>query len=225
MQSLNAWLDLRVKSREQLTAHVVKLELTSPTSAELPPFKAGSYIDIQIPGGMLRPYSLCNGPQDRQRYVIAVRRESRSRGASAFLHDQVKVEDTLRVRHPSAEFFLDGAAPYSALFGGGVGVTPLLSMATDLWHRGAAFELHLSARSKQSAPFADTLLQSPFRSRVQCHWSERQDGRIRFEHCFERLSSLSHIYLCGPDKYMSDAIGAAIRCGHSPERVHQEHFG
>jgi vanillate O-demethylase ferredoxin subunit len=222
---MDAWLDLRVKSREQLTANVVKLELVAPKSSELPIFKAGSYIDIQIPGGMLRPYSLCNGPQDKVRYVIAVRREIHSKGASAYLHDTVKAGDMLRVRHPLNEFSLDSAAPYSVLLGGGVGIAPLLSMAEDLWHRGAAFEVHLSARNQLNAPFGEQLLQSPFKSRVQFHWSELQDGRLSFERCFKRLSSLSHIYLCGPAPYMTGAISTALKCGVSQERIHSENFG
>jgi ferredoxin-NADP reductase len=221
---MDAWLDLKVKHREQLIANVVKLELVCPMSAELPSFKAGSYIDIQIPSGILRPYSLCNGPQDRRRYVIAVRRESHSKGASAYLHDTVKTGDMLRVRYPLNEFSLDSAAPYSVLLGGGVGIAPLLSMAEDLWFRGAAFELHLSARNLHGAPFGEQLLQSPFKSRVQFHWSERPDGRMNFERCFKLLSSLSHIYVCGPTTYISAAVSAAVKHGHSQQRIHLEHF-
>jgi vanillate monooxygenase ferredoxin subunit len=221
---MDAWLDLRVKRREQLTANVVKLELACPMSEELPSFKAGSYLDIRIPDGILRPYSLCNGPQDRRRYVIAVRRESHSKGASAYLHDAVNTGDMLRVRHPLNEFSLDSAAPYSVLLGGGVGIAPLLSMAEDLWHRGAAFEVHLSARNLQGAPFGEQLLQSPFRSRVQFHWSERKDGRINFESCFKQLSPLSHVYVCGPTTYISAAVSAAVKCGRSQESVHLENF-
>lgn len=222
---MDAWLDLKVKRREQLTANVVKLELVCPISGELPSFKAGSYIDIQIPDGILRPYSLCNGPQDRRRYVIAVRRENHSKGASSYLHDTVKTGDMLRVRHPLNEFALVSSAPYSVLLGGGVGIAPLLSMAEDLWNRGAAFELHMSARNLQGAPFGEHLQQSPFRNRVQFHWSELQDGLLSFERCFKRLSSLSHIYLCGPAPFMTGAISTALQCGVSQERIHSENFG
>jgi vanillate O-demethylase ferredoxin subunit len=221
---MDNWLDLKVQARVQLTADVVMLELVSPTSHALPAFQAGSYIDIQIPGGLLRPYSLCNAPQEMHRYVVAVRKEKTSRGASIYLHDRVKVRDTLRVRHPLNEFPLHTAAVYSALLGGGVGVAPLISMAADLWHRGAPFELHFSARNQLCAPFADFLAQQPYRDRIQFHWSEDAGGRIHFERCFTRLSALSHVYVCGPKPYTQDAIGAAQRLGVASERIHFETF-
>lgn len=222
---MDAWIDLKVVRREQLTADVVMLELQSTPAQDLPPFQAGAYIDVQIPGGILRPYSLCNPPQERHRYVIAVRRGKQSRGASIYLHDRVRADDVLRVRHPLNEFPLHPSATYSALFGGGVGIAPLLSMAADLWHRGAGFEVHLSARNLQEAPFASHLEQQPFRGRVHFHWSEDSSGRIDFARCFSHLSPLSHLYLCGPSRYMQDAIGVAQHLGVAHERVHFESFG
>lgn len=221
---MEAWLDLKVKKREQLTADVAMLELESATAHVLPAFQAGAYIDIQIPGGLLRPYSLCNAPQERHRYVIAVRKEQPSRGASAYLHDRVRVGHALRVRHPLNEFPLHPSATYSALFGGGVGIAPLLSMAAELWHRGGGFELHLSARNLQQAPFSSYLQQQPYRGRVHFHWSEESCGRIDFARCFSRLSMLSHIYLCGPGRYMQEAIAAAQRLGIGSDRLHFESF-
>lgn len=221
---MDTWLDVKVMKREQLTADVVMLELESTTAQDLPAFQAGAYIDIQIPGGLLRPYSLCNPPQEHHRYVIAVRKERPSRGASVYLHDRVRVGDVLRVRHPLNEFPLHPSATYSALFGGGVGIAPLLSMAAELWHRGAGFELHLSARNLHQAPFVSYLQQQPYRGRLHFHWSEDVGGRIDFARCFSRLSPLSHIYLCGPSGFMQNAIGVAHQTGVSNERLHFESF-
>jgi len=222
---MDAWLDLKVKKREQLTTDVLMLEMESATGHALPAFQAGAYIDVQIPGGLLRPYSLCNAPQERHRYVIAVRKERSSRGASKYLHDRVKAGDVLRVRHPLNEFPLNPSATHSALFGGGVGIAPLLSMAAELWHRGAGFELHLSARNFQQAPFGSYLQNQPYRGRVHFHLSEDSGGRIDFARCFSQLSMLSHIYLCGPGPYMQDGIVAARQLGVANERLHFESFG
>lgn len=221
---MDDWIDLRVKRREQLTVDVVMLELESATAQALPAFEAGAYIDIRLPGGLLRPYSLCNAPQDRQRYVLAVRKERPSRGASAYLHDRLKVGDALRVRHPRNEFPLHPSATYSALFGGGVGIAPLLSMAANQWHRGAGFEVHLSARNLQQAPFGNYLQMQPYRGRVHFHWSEDASGRIDFRQRFSRLSPLSHIYLCGPERYMQDAMAAAQMLCIGSDRLHFERF-
>jgi vanillate O-demethylase ferredoxin subunit len=221
---MDDWVDLRVKSKSRLTADVVMLELISITNQALPRFEAGAYIDIQIPGGILRPYSICNAPHETHRYVIAVRRESPSRGASQYLHDQLKEGDLLSVRHPRNEFALNPAATYSALYGGGVGIAPLICMAEELWRRGSAFDLHLSARNYQDAPFAEHLMQVPYKDRVHFHWSENPNGRVEFESCFNKLSPLSHVYLCGPSGYMNSAVGVAIKTGFSQKRLHLESF-
>jgi vanillate O-demethylase ferredoxin subunit len=223
-KAVDEWLNLNVKNREQLTNDVVKLELESITTHALPAFQAGAYIDIQIPGGQLRPYSLCNAPQERHRYVIAVRKEKTSRGASVYLHDRVKVGDVLRVRHPLNEFPMHPSATYSALFGGGVGIAPLLSMAAELWHRGAGFELHLSARNLNQAPFGSFLQQQPYRAGVHFHWSEQAGGRLDFGYHLSRLSPLSHIYICGPKPYLQDAISIAQIYGIARDRLHFESF-
>jgi len=221
---MEAWIDLHVKAREQLTPDVVMLELTAPDEQELPTFEAGAYIDIQIPGGMLRPYSLCSAPHDRQRYAIAVRKQTPSRGASAYLHDAARVGDRLRVRHPLNEFPLQPAASHTVLLGGGVGIAPLLSMASALWQRGASFEVHLCARNAQDAPFFTYLQGCAYRSKVHFHWSEEQGGRIDFDQVMGVLSALSHIYLCGPRGYMDAAFRSALSAGCAPERIHFEHF-
>jgi vanillate O-demethylase ferredoxin subunit len=136
----------------------------------------------------------------------------------------VKVGGVLRVRNPLNEFPLHPSATYSALFGGGVGIAPLLSMAAELWRRGAGFEVHLSGRNLQQTPFASYLKNQPYRSRVHFHWSEDAGGRIEFGQCFSRLSPLSHIYVCGPKPYLQDAIAAAQLQNFITDRLHFENF-
>jgi vanillate O-demethylase ferredoxin subunit len=218
------WIDLAVERRTQIAPGVALFKLVGLTKQPLPAFTAGAYIDVQIPGGMLRPYSLCNAPHDTSQYCIAVRKECSSRGASAYLHDKLRAGDYLRVRHPQNEFPLNPVASYSALFAGGIGVAPLISMAESLWHRGAAFELHLSARNAQQAPFASYLQASPYRHQVGLHWSERCDGRVGFDACIRQLPPLAHIYLCGPAGFMEAAIASAVRLGWPIERLHFERF-
>jgi vanillate O-demethylase ferredoxin subunit len=222
--SMNAWIDLKVKSLEKLTPDVLMIELVSPSGDNLPRFEAGSYIDIQLPVGLLRPYSLCNAPHQAHGYVIAVRRESNSRGASTFLHERLRPGDVLTVRHPINTFALHPSSTHSVLFGGGVGAAPLVSMAADLWRRVASFELHLSARNEEHAPFLDYLKQAPYRSRVHLHLSEGDSGRLDFENIFERVPPLSHFYLCGPARYMNAGISAALKAGVSNSRLHFESF-
>jgi vanillate O-demethylase ferredoxin subunit len=226
---MHSWIDLRVARKWSVAADVVAFELVADPAAtpELPPFEAGAYVDVQIQDGqdgLLRSYSLCNAPAETHRYVIAVKRERLSRGASNWLHDKVQAGDTLRVRHPRNEFPLNRSAVYSALFAGGIGITPLLGMAEDLWRRGAGFELHYSARNARHAAFANDLVHAPYRHQVHVHWSENQPGRIDFGRCLGGLPSLSHIYVCGPSPFLASALNVAGKLSWPHDRLHFERF-
>ena len=218
------WTELRVARKWPVAVDIVALELVSKTGAELPPFEPGAYIDVQIPGGLLRPYSLCNAPHQPNHYRIAVQRERDSRGASKWLHDRLQPGDALQVRRPLNDFPLDRSAVYSVLLAGGIGVTPLLSMAEDLWHRGAAFELHVCAKNAAQTPFFTELGQAAYRHRIHFHWSEDPAGRIGFQTCLSRLPSLTHAYVCGPSQFISSALGTALKLGWAHERLHFENF-
>ncbi|MEY2954194.1 MAG: hypothetical protein RLZZ401_2281, partial [Pseudomonadota bacterium] len=157
---MDAWLDLRIAAKWLAAPDVVVLDLVTPERTALPRFEAGAYIDVQIPAspcgttaGLVRPYSLCNAPHESQIYRIAVQRGRHSRGASAYLHGHTQVGGLLRVQHPRNEFPLCRSAVYTCLLAGGIGVAPLLAMAEDAWHRGAAFALHYSARTARLAAF------------------------------------------------------------------------
>src|SRR5690606_10251293 len=108
---------------------------------ELPNASAGSHIDVELPSGLRRPYSLCGDPADRTRWRIAVLRDHRSRGGSTGMHETVQVGMPLRVSLPKNGFPLV-EAPYSLLIAGGIGITPMLAMAYELYARGSHFELH-----------------------------------------------------------------------------------
>jgi vanillate O-demethylase ferredoxin subunit len=124
------------------------LTLEDPDGWELPPARAGSHIDISLPGGLLRTYSLCNGPWRQTRYEIAVKREAAGRGGSALLHDAVAVGDVLGVSLPRGGLSLP-AATRQIFVAGGIGVTPFLSAADELRHRGDGnFVLHMIARGR-----------------------------------------------------------------------------
>ncbi len=221
---VHSWLDVIVSQRIALCDDIVELELLSPVGDDLPVFDPGAYINIQIPGGILRPYSLCSSARERQRYRIAIRRERHSRGASAYLCDVVKVGQRLTISSPMNEFPLNRSSVYSVLLGAGVGLTPLLSMADDLWSRGAGFELHYSEKSAIEAPFFNHLQKSKFKDRLKFHWSKNPKGRINFEHCLTVVPRLSDLYFCGPKSYIDSGITSACLLGWSMDLIHWENF-
>jgi vanillate O-demethylase ferredoxin subunit len=221
---IHTWLDVIVSQRLVLCDELVELELVSPVGDELPVFEPGAYIDIQIHGGILRPYSLCSSARERHRYRIAIRRERESRGASAYLCDVVKVGQRLRIGSPKCEFRLNRSSVYSVLLGAGVGLTPLLSMADDLWSRGAGFELHYSDKSATEAPFLNHLQKSKFKDRLKFYWSSNPKGRINFEHCLAAVPRFSDLYFCGPKSFMDSGITSACILGWSLNQIHFEIF-
>jgi vanillate O-demethylase ferredoxin subunit len=121
--------------------------LADPDHWELPPFRPGAHIDLHLPGGVVRTYSLCNDPADNKRYLVAVKRERTGRGGSILLHDAVKAGDTIGVSLPRGGLGLDEDVPRFIFVAGGIGVTPFLSAAAFLKRTGRAnFKLHLMVR-------------------------------------------------------------------------------
>ncbi|MGV9301554.1 FAD-binding oxidoreductase, partial [Amycolatopsis sp. NPDC003676] len=101
-------IPVTVAGIEPVAVDVTSLTLTSPTGAPLPPWRPGSHLDIVLPSGKQRQYSLCGDPADRRRYRIAVRRIPDGEGGSIEVHDQLAVGDALRIRGPRNAFdFID----------------------------------------------------------------------------------------------------------------------
>ena len=111
----------------------------------LPAFSAGSHIDVHLPNGLTRQYSLCNDPSEGHRYLIGVLRDAASRGGSKAMHEQVEEGNVLHISAPKNHFPLAHEATHSVLVAGGIGVTPILCMAERLAVTGASFEMHAFA--------------------------------------------------------------------------------
>lgn len=146
------WISARVVSRSMVTEDVVCLHL-EPLDARIAGMTAGSHIDVELAPGLVRQYSLLNGPAERERLEIAVKREAASRA----VHERVSLGDVLKIRGPRNAFALDAETPYSLLVAAGIGITPLLSMARHLSADGRPFKLHHFARSRALAPFRPLL--------------------------------------------------------------------
>ncbi|MDE1946990.1 MAG: oxidoreductase [Burkholderiales bacterium] len=218
-------LDVLVKARRNEALDICSFELVDGAGAALPAFTAGSHLDVHLPNGLTRQYSLCNDPAENHRYLIAVLREPASRGGSQAMHDAVQVGTRLRISAPKNHFELAGAAEHSLLLAGGIGVTPILAMARRLARTGASFEMHYSVRSRERAAFADEIAASAFTQNVSLHLD---DGAPEQKLDLERLLAASvagrHLYVCGPKGFMDAVLGTARRCGWPEERLHWEFF-
>lgn len=210
----------------RLEAHnVVSLELVREDGAALPAFEAGAHVDVHLPSGLIRQYSLCNHPNEHHRYRIAVLNDSASRGGSRAVHEELRVGQLISISAPRNLFALDTSARRSLLFAGGIGITPILSMAHRLAHQGQDFELHYCAKAYEKAAFAQELKALPFAERVHFHFGTGAQSRpLDTQALFAGESRDSHVYVCGPSGFMESVLGAARANGWPESHLHREHF-
>lgn len=204
---------------------ICSFELCAADGSPLPAFEAGAHIDIHIANGLIRQYSLCNDSRERHRYVISVLKDPASRGGSSAMHEQISQGQTLSISAPRNLFALDNSAQRHLLFGGGIGITPMLAMAHELHQQGADFELHYSFRCRERAAFLQLLGQAPFASRVHLHDdSGSPEQKLAAAALLAAPDRTSHLYVCGPAGFMSFILDTAQAAGWPEDQVHREFF-
>ena len=212
---------LRIRDEAQ---DVRSFELERADGAPLPPFAAGSHIDVHIAPGLVRQYSLCNDPAEAGRYQIAVKREPASRGGSQAMHERVREGDVLTIGGPRNNFALSPGAKHHLLIAGGIGITPLLSMARQLLPSGAEFSLVYFSRSIAHTAFHELLSAPEFRGRVSFHYAlEPEQVRAYLRKMLWTRPPDGHLYLCGPRAFM-DLVETTAAPTWPPEAVHLEYF-
>jgi ferredoxin-NADP reductase len=203
------------------TARITRFELSCSDLWELPAFTAGSHIDVVLPDGNTRQYSLCGDPTDRYRYQIAVLREDNGRGGSLAMHRTIRPGATLYVSVPRNLFGLSASATRHIFVAGGVGITPFISMMADLERRGGLYELHYCTRSREDIAFLTML--SPRASRGTVHFYHHETGPLVLDSLLASRREGDHAYCCGPERLLNDFIAAT---GSWPsDTVHYERFG
>jgi vanillate O-demethylase ferredoxin subunit len=211
--------------RKRLEAEgICSFELARADGGALPAFSAGSHIDVQLPGGITRQYSLCNDSSASNIYRIAVLRDLKSRGGSQAMHDQVNEGDELTISEPRNHFALVHAVR-TILFAGGIGITPLLSMAQRLAAVGADFELHYCTRSKAKTAFVDEIAASAFAKHVHFHFDDGPpEQKLQLAHLLTQVEPQTHLYVCGPAGFIQFVTDWAKGCGWPSGQVHIEFF-
>jgi ferredoxin-NADP reductase len=216
-------LEVRVKQVRYEGKGIHSYELRSPTGEQLPPFEAGSHIDIHLKNGVIRQYSLCNSPAERHRYVIAVLKDEAGRGGSRAMHDDVAAGNIVTISRPRNHFALDGNAKKVILIAGGIGVTPLKAMAHELDTHHVEFEMHYCARNREAVAFSDEFSAMECDGRLHYHFDDgAQRNQLDIAKLLAQPAPGTHVYYCGPAGFMKACADAA---GHWPKgTVHFEHF-
>ena len=217
-------LELTILKKNAETREISSFELGLKDGSDLPTFEAGAHIDVQVNNLITRQYSLHNDPADRTKYKIAVLKDPNSRGGSIAVHETFNAGDTIRVSEPRNLFPLNTECKRALLFAGGIGITPLLSMAYVLDRQGRDFELHYHCHSKGDAAFLEELANSSFASRVFFHFDGRSNGDAAVKEALSQSGDDIHLYTCGPNGFMDYIFDTARSLSWQDQNLHKEVF-
>jgi reductive dehalogenase len=212
-----------LKRREEMTADIARYEFSSVDGSPLPAFEPGAHVDVVVAPEYLRQFSLAGDPADRSRYVLGVQREPAGRGGSMLMHRAFREGRRVFVSPPRNHFPLDESATRSLLFAGGIGITPMITMAHRLHAQGRDFELHYSAATRAQAAFVADLVLAPWSDRVSLHFKD-EAGRADLEALVPPYEPGSHLYTCGSARYMDGVFEAAGRRAWPEDALHREFF-
>lgn len=206
--------EVRVSRMQWEAEGVLSLRLTRIESDDpVPAWAPGDHIDVHVPDGTTRQYSLCGDPTDRSHWEIAVLREEGGRGGSTWIHDELRVGDRVLVTRPKNTFALE-EAPFHALVAGGIGITPMMAMAEHLSRGGRAFHLTYGGRTAQSMAFRPRL--AALGEHVT-FLAEDEQGRADLEAIVRELPEGGLLYVCGPLALLQ-AVQAAAEVVHGPDQ-------
>ena len=228
-----ALLPLRVVDVRELNPLIRQIRLRRDDGGALPGYRAGAHLRVQVTlpdgGSDWRHYSLINlstrsGATDAPtEYVIAVRREEAGRGGSRFIHERVQPGQQLTIEAPKNEFPLREHAGCAVLVAGGIGVTPLASMAAERIAAGAPVRMHYAGRSRELMAFLPELAELLGDALVP-HVDAQAGAPLDVDALLDGCAPHDNLYVCGP-KPMLDTLLAKTRSrGWTRERVHFEVF-
>jgi tetrachlorobenzoquinone reductase len=218
-------MQVRIKRISFEAENINSYELMSPTGDDLAPFTAGSHIDLHLPNGMIRSYSLVNDQNERNRYLIAVNKDAASRGGSSLIHETMRVGDVITISHPRNNFALQENASHSVLIAGGIGITPLLSMIRRLEALGRSWGLFYAARTRLTAAFLEDLgaLRPDAHLNLRVNFDQEPSApMLDIPSIVKAARSDAHLYCCGPVP-MLEAFEAAA-ADRPVDHVHVEYF-
>jgi ferredoxin-NADP reductase/nitrite reductase/ring-hydroxylating ferredoxin subunit len=211
-----------VKRKWQTADGIIGFEF-APRDGHLPTFQPGAHIDVHLPNGLIRQYSITNGPGELLSYVIGVKQEAASKGGSKVLVESVREGDLLTISEPRNNFPLRRDATRTVLIAGGIGITPLLSMARFLDKSSLNYELHYFVRDDDQVAFGDQI--RALKGKVTYHTGVAvPDVAPTISGLLGPHSMAQHVYVCGPGPMLETVRTEASKLGWPDEAIHFEYF-
>lgn len=204
-------IKLEVVRKDVVAEGVLTLSLRHPDGRRLPDWAPGAHIDLVLPNGVVRQYSLCGDRWDAHTYRVGVLREADGRGGSAYIHDELQPGALVAVGGPRNNFHLVPSGRY-LFIAGGIGITPLLFMVRQADMVGADWHLLYGGRTRASMGFLDEL--EKYGDRVQV-CPQDTDGLLDLPGALERHGTQARVYVCGPSPLLDavEALSAAWPSG------------
>jgi ferredoxin-NADP reductase len=213
-------LDLAVTSREVAAEGVVTVVLADPSGADLPDWTPGAHIDLLLGPSLVRQYSLCGSTANRGEWRIGVLLDPDSRGGSRFVHEELEVGASVRVRGPRNAFPLVSSPSYQFI-AGGIGITPILTMIEAAEARGADWHLLYGGRTRASMAYLETLEQ--YGDRVAVSPREERGGRLELDSVLADPRADTLVYVCGPEGLLG-AVEDRCKATWPEGSLHVERF-
>jgi phthalate 4,5-dioxygenase reductase subunit len=217
-------IPVSVTRAEKIADDIHLFEMRRRDSSDLPAFTAGSHINLQVPNGLMRKYSLCSDPAELGSYSIAIKREDAGRGGSIYLADNTKVGDEWMISTPDNAFALPQRGDHFIFIAGGIGITPFMAMIHTLKHDPAKkFKLYYCSRTPEMTAFREELSAAEFKGKVVIHYDNGDPSKsLDLWPIVEERKNREHLYCCGPRGLMQAVRDAT---GHwSQAAIHFEAF-
>ena len=216
----DALIEVRLSAIRYAARDTNIFEFARPDGAPLPPYEPGAHVDMHLPNGMLRNYSLIVARPEPDTYTFGIKRDPASRGGSRYIHDELRVGKLLKISPPRNNFPLKEDAEHTILLAGGIGITPIWCMVQRLEELSLPWTLHYSCRSRADMAFLHELERM---TGPAFHFDDEHAGKfLDIAGIVGGAPKDAHLYCCGPTP-MLDAFEAATK-EWPRAQIHIEYF-
>jgi tetrachlorobenzoquinone reductase len=214
-------VDVRVCDIRPVARETRLFELRPPTDGFLQPYKPGAHIDLYLPNGMVRQYSLVEPGSNPRSYILGIKRDTAGRGGSRYIHDELDLGAVLKVSAPRNNFPLVDDAEHVTFIAGGIGITPIWCMVQHLAAQARSWNLAYACRSRVDMAFLPEL-QKLGAGRFHPHFDEEAGNVLDIGAVVATAPRSAHLYCCGPEPMLKAFEAAAA--GRPSTQVHVEYF-
>jgi ferredoxin-NADP reductase len=215
-------IDARVTAIDEVARDTKLYTFARVDGAKLPAYAPGAHIDLHLPNGLVRQFSLVVPDSNPDKYVVGVKRDAASRGGSRYIIDEMRVGDQIKISPPRNNFPLVDNAEHVVLFAGGIGITPIWCMGQELNAQNRSWEIYYSCRSRTDMAFLTTL-EKLGPERVHLHFDDESQGKfLDLAGAIAKAPANAHFYCCGPNPMLAAFEAAAA--GRPKSNVHVEYF-